>query len=217
MEPELVPSLLREEADAFYVSPHFQELQPAHQTKLRHDMETNIKAPPLKVDMKAAEALPSNLLAKGKTLGFTDDSNVWSSVVHLCNVDDGKHILSPMVALCIYRPELVISNPGVKINFDQFVQKQATKYKVNIRLWLQTNPLHMEWEQLWRGDDLLQGVIQETLRHEVQAWITAVAIHVIKSKMSLVRHTHELDGGRSSWGRQNSSVNFRRRKRSVWC
>jgi len=193
MEPELLPSLLREEADAFYMSPQFQELLPAHQTKLRTDMEANIKAPPLKVDMKAAEGLPSNLLAKGKTLGFTDDSDVWSSVVHLCNFDDGKHILSPMVALCIYRPELVISNPSVKLNFDQFVQKQATKYKVNIRPWLQTNPLHIEWEQIWHGDDLLRGVIQETLRHEVQAWIAAVAIHVMKSEMSLVRHTYEYE------------------------
>ena len=141
MEPNIVPAMLREDADAFFASPQYQELLPAHQTKLRQDMEGCIKAPPLKHDFTAIDKLPSQRLAKGLQTGIQVDEDLWQIIADLCTTHDGIHILPPLVALCIHRPELVISSPDCKLTYDKFVKAAANIYKPDIHAWLKSNPL----------------------------------------------------------------------------
>lgn len=191
MEPDLVPAMLREDADAFFTSPQYQELLPAHQTKLRQNMEGCIKAPPLKHDLTAVDKLPSQRLAKGLQTGIQVDEDLWQIIADLCTTQDGIHILPPIVALCIHRPELVISSPACKLTYDNFVKSAANKYKPDIHAWLKSNPLIVDWKEVVQGDELLRGVISTSIKHEVQSWIGAVAVNLMKSEMNLTRHSYE--------------------------
>ena len=191
MEPDLVPAMLREDADAFFTSPQYQELLPAHQTKLRQNMEGCIKAPPLKHDLTAVDKLPSQRLAKGLQTGIQVDEDLWQIIADLCTTQDGIHILPPIVALCIHRPELVISSPACKLTYDNFVKSAANKYKPDIHAWLKSNPLIVDWKEVVQGDELLRGVIATCVKHEVQSWIAAVAINLMKSEMNITRHSYE--------------------------
>jgi len=191
-KPAVVPSLTREEADSFYNSIQYRELDAEDQINLKSAMEKVIRKPVLPYDPEAADFLPSRLLAQGMAplTALTSDEDIIKRVIEIVKEstkDNGQKILPPIVALCLNEPQMVL-NPNCILGYQTFVKNCQTKYRSLTFEWLKTNPktLHLSESEL-QGDKKVRGVIMQCVDHEVAHWVAGVLQNIMKSEIYACR------------------------------